>query len=209
MSTIALHAVTKVYGPVRALRGVTLEVAEGEVLAVLGHNGAGKSTLLSILGTLTTPTSGRVDFGPLGRDRPEVRRKLGWLGHETLCYADLTGRENVSFAAQLYGVSAHAVTSVVDRFGMGAYADRPLRTCSRGQRQRIALARALVHDPKLLLLDEPTTGLDAEGLQKLVAIIGDVRARGAFVVVVTHDEAFATALSARCVTLERGAIRGG
>ena len=207
MSTIALHAVTKVYGPVRALRGVTLEVASGEVLAVLGHNGAGKSTLLSILGTLTTPTSGRVDFGELGKDRKEVRTRLGWLGHESLCYADLSGRENLAFAAKLYGVPDEQVASVLARFDLGAYADRPLRTCSRGQRQRIALARALVHDPKLLLLDEPTTGLDTQGSAKLVDIVRDVANRGAFVVVVTHDASFAEACAARTVTLDRGALK--
>lgn len=184
-----------------------MDVSAGEVLAVLGHNGAGKSTLLSILGTLTTPTSGRVDFKALGRDRQEIRARLGWLGHESLCYADLSGRENLAFAGKLYGVSDEGVLAVLRRFDLGAYADRPLRTCSRGQRQRVALARALVHDPKLLLLDEPTTGLDTEGLGKLVEIVRDAASRGAFVVVVTHDVSFAEACGARTVTLERGALK--
>src|SRR5580704_1227609 len=138
---IELHNVRKAYGPVRALAGVSCMFPAGRVAVVRGANGSGKSTLLSILGTMTKVTSGRVDHGPLGRTRQEVRRTLGWLGHESLCYPDLTGRQNIELAASLHGQDAAlAFTRASRRFDLDAFADRPARTYSRGQRQRVALA---------------------------------------------------------------------
>jgi heme exporter protein A len=202
---VRLESVTKTYGPVRALVGVSATFDAGKVTVVRGANGSGKSTLLALVGTLARPTSGVVDHGALGRERSAVRAALGWVGHESLCYAELSGRENVELAARLYGHDASSVlAAAIARFDLGPFVERPVRTYSRGQRQRIALARALVHAPTLLLLDEPTTGLDAASTARLVRIVREEAARGAVVVVVTHDEAFGSAVADATVELERG-----
>jgi heme exporter protein A len=134
-----------------------------------------------------------------------VRRTLGWLGHDSLCYPDLTGRENIELAARLHGRDPRvAYTRAVERFDLRGFGERPVRTYSRGQRQRVALARALVHEPRLLLLDEPTTGLDSSSAAKLVDVVREEVARGAAVVVVTHDTGFEDAVASEVVTLERG-----
>lgn len=204
---VELHGVTKAYGPVRALVGVSCRFPGGRATIVRGPNGSGKSTLLSIVGTLARPTSGRVDHGELGRRRQEVRRSLGWLGHDSLCYPDLTGRENIELAARLFGRDPReAFASAAERFELGGFVERPARTYSRGQRQRVALARALVHAPRLLLLDEPTAGLDAVGTDRLAEVVREETARGAVVVVVTHDPVFAEAVGRSHVTLERGRV---
>jgi heme exporter protein A len=202
---VELKDVTKAYGPVRALVGVSCQFVEGRVVVVRGPNGSGKSTLLALLGALARPTSGRVDHGDMGRHRADVRRALGWLGHDSLCYPDLTGRENIELAARLHGQDApRAYARAAERFQLKAFAERAVRTYSRGQRQRVALARALVHDPRLLLLDEPTTGLDAGGAAKLIDVVREEAARGATVVVVTHDAAFEEAVGGDVVALDRG-----
>jgi ABC-type multidrug transport system ATPase subunit len=207
---IELWNVTKTYGPVRALVGLTCRIEVGRVTTIRGPNGSGKSTLLAILGMLARPTSGRVDHGPLGRTRAEVRRTLGWLGHDTLCYPDLSGRENIELAARLHGCDPDdAFSRAAVRFDLGAFAGRPLRTYSRGQKQRVALARALVHGPRLLLLDEPTSGLDVGTTARLAAVVREEAADGATVVVVTHDPGFAEAIGGNGVTLDRGrAVEG-
>lgn len=202
---VQLKEVTKTYGPVRALLGVSCQFQAGRVVVIRGPNGSGKSTLLAILGALARPTSGTVDHGDLGRRRADVRRALGWLGHDSLCYPDLTGRENIELASRLHGRDARQdCDRALERFDLRGFAERAVRTYSRGQRQRVALARALVHEPRLLLLDEPTTGLDAGGAARLVDVVREEAARGAAVVVVTHDAAFEGAIASDVVTLERG-----
>jgi heme exporter protein A len=204
---VELRNVSKTYDAVRALVGVSCSFAGGTVTAIRGPNGSGKSTLLSIVGTLVRPTTGTVDYGDLGRGRRPVRAKLGWVGHETLCYPDLTGRQNIELAARLHGCDvAQAYAAARERFELGAFAERPVRTYSRGQRQRVAVARALVHQPRLLLLDEPTTGLDAAATKRLEAVVREEAERLAVVVVVTHDTAFAEATDCRSVWLERGRV---
>ena len=200
---------TKTYPPaVRALRGVSAQFVSGKVSVVLGANGSGKSTLLAIVGTLAAATSGKVSHGALGKTRESVRRSLGWLGHDALCYADLTGRENIELSARLHGIAADAAFELArERFSLAAFAERPFRTYSRGQRQRVALARALVHEPMLLLLDEPTTGLDKAGVNILEGVVRAEAKRGAAVVVVTHDEAFATSVGDERLLLERGEVK--
>jgi heme exporter protein A len=206
---VELRGVSKTYGAVRALVGITVGFSGGEVSVVTGPNGSGKSTLLALLGTLARPTSGKVDHGALGKTREEVRASLGWVGHESLSYPDLSGRENIELAARLHGLDPKASFSRVrERFGLeDAFVDRPVRTYSRGQRQRVALARALVQQPKLVLLDEPTTGLDAAAVERLATVVREEAEGGAVVVVVTHDGAFATRIQDRHVALERGRLR--
>jgi ABC-type multidrug transport system ATPase subunit len=202
---ISLTNVTKTYGPIRALVGIHCVFNEGTITVLRGPNGSGKSTLLSIVGAMTRPTSGRIDHGPLGSKRSDIRAAIGWVGHESLCYPDLTGRENVELAASLHGCDlARAFALAADRFDLHAFANRPVRTYSRGQRQRIALARALVQTPRLLLLDEPTTGLDAAATARLEKVLRDEASAGATIVLSTHDEAFATAMGGASVRLERG-----
>jgi heme ABC exporter ATP-binding subunit CcmA len=202
---VELRNVTKTYGAVRALVGVSCRFEAGRVTVIRGANGSGKSTLLAIVATLSRATSGTVDHGAIGRTRADVRRSLGWLGHESLCYPDLSARQNIELAARLHGIDpGPAYARAVERFDLAAFGERSVRTYSRGQRQRVALARALVHAPRLLLLDEPTTGLDTSAVARLKAVVLEERERGATVVVVTHDAAFAASLEAHTVTLERG-----
>jgi heme ABC exporter ATP-binding subunit CcmA len=206
-AVIELRSVSKTYGAVRALVGVSCRFEAGRTMVVRGPNGSGKSTLLAIVATLSKATSGVVDHGELGRTREAIRRRLGWVGHDSLCYPDLTGRENIELAARLHGQNVKdAFVRAAARFDLGAFAERPVRTYSRGQRQRVALARALVHRPRLLLLDEPTTGLDAAATERLLAVVREEVAGGAAVVVVTHDAAFAQSLGAGTIGLERGRV---
>ncbi len=194
----------------RALVGVSARFEAGKATTVLGPNGSGKSTLLSLVGALSRPTSGEVDHGLLGSTRQEVRKVLGWVGHDTLCYGDLTGRENIELAARLHGLPPREVMArAAERFDLGAFADRPVRTYSRGQRQRVALARALVHRPKLILLDEPSAGLDAASVSRLLTVVREEVSGGAVVVVVTHDPALSDALGGPRLTLERGRVVPG
>jgi ABC-type multidrug transport system ATPase subunit len=184
-----------------------LAFSAGRVAVIEGPNGSGKSTLLAVIGTLARPTSGRVDHGEFGRSRREVRRSLGWVGHESLCYADLTGRENIELAARLRGLDAEQAYAAAEaRFELAGFAARAVRTYSRGQRQRVALARALVHAPKLLLLDEPTTGLDVGSTERLLQVVREEAAKGATVVVVTHDREFAREVGQDMYRVERGRV---
>jgi heme exporter protein A len=173
-----------------------------------GANGSGKSTILAIVGTLARATSGRVSHGELGRTRAEVRRTLGWVGHDSLCYPDLTGLENIELTARLQGCAQPglAVALVRERFELGPFVMRPMRTFSRGQKQRVALARALVHRPRLLLLDEPTSGLDTAATERLARVVREEAARNVVVVVVTHDLLFAEAIRGSVTTLDRGQV---
>jgi heme exporter protein A len=208
---VELRNVTKTYGPVRALVGVSCRFDEGTVSVVRGANGSGKSTLVGILATVIRPSAGRVDHSALGATHAAVRQRVGWVGHDTMCYPDLSGRENIEFAARLYGVDPDAAMArVAARFELGGFVDRPVRTYSRGQRQRVALARALVHEPRLLVLDEPTTGLDASGTERVRGVVREEAERGAAVVVVTHDREFGAGLGGgQLIELERGRTISG
>lgn len=208
ITRIDVTKLVKTFGPTVALRGVDATFHAGRLTLVEGANGSGKSTLLGILGTLVRPTSGRVEYAPLGEDRALVRRHIGWLSHETLAYPDLSGRQNIELFARLCGIDlAPEWGRVAERFELGPFVDRPLRTCSRGQKQRVALARALVHEPAVVLLDEPTTGLDKAGVARLLAIVDREVARGALVLVVSHEpELFRERAKAR-VVLERGRVK--
>ncbi|WP_437733170.1 ATP-binding cassette domain-containing protein [Sorangium sp. So ce1335] len=204
---VVARGIVKTYGTTAALRGVNATIESARLTLIEGANGSGKSTLLGILGTVIRPTSGTINYEPFGEDAGLARGSIGWLSHESLAYPDLSGRQNVELAARFHGIDAQeAWRHAEERFELGSFATRPLRTCSRGQRQRIALARALVHHPSLVLLDEPTTGLDRSGVARLLAVVEAEVARGAAVVVVSHEpDVFRQRASARLM-LERGRV---
>jgi len=210
----------KDYGRQRALAGVSMRLAAGQITALLGENGAGKSTLLSILAGITRPSRGSVtcDEQPLeSLDAEAYRRGLGVLSHEPRCYADLSPRENLRLFGRLYSVTADATVSetldaVVERWlatvGLSRAADRPARGLSRGMLQRLALARTMLHAPQLLLLDEPYTGLDQGGAELLSRLLAAERQRGAMVVVVSHDLWAVAPLCDQVLVLSRGRVAG-
>jgi heme exporter protein A len=204
---VVARKLVKSFGPIAALRGVDLELLTG-LTVIAGPNGSGKTTLLRILGCALRPTSGSVRYEPLGDDLARVRAAIGWLSHEPAAYPDLTGRANIELAAELLGLEPdRAWQRCVERFDLGRFAERPLRTNSRGQRQRIALARALVHDPSLVLLDEPTAGLDRSSVGHLKSAISELIERRAIVVVVSHDDELFSSFSSTYVNMERGRVR--
>jgi heme exporter protein A len=204
---ISVESVTRTFGAVAALRAVSLELSAGQIFMLEGENGAGKSTLLSVLATVLKPTLGRVIYEPIGEDLELVRPELGWVSHESLCYRELTGRENVELAARTYGVvDPGAWERARDRVDARAFADRPVRTLSRGQRQRIALARALVHGPSVLLLDEPWAGLDGKSSELLERALVAERERGSLVIVSSHAPEQAQRLGARRIRLAGGRV---
>jgi heme exporter protein A len=184
---VALRELGRAYGDRVALSGVTVSVAAGETLAVFGANGAGKTTLLRVLATLLRPGTGSVSV--LGRSLPRegwaVRGRIGFVAHEPLLYRDLTARENLRFHARLHAVGAARVDVLLDAVGMTRRADEPLRALSRGMAQRVAICRAVLHEPELLLLDEPFANLDPGAAGAVSGLIG--RASGAARVLITHD----------------------
>ncbi|EYF03588.1 ABC transporter ATP-binding protein [Chondromyces apiculatus] len=202
---VVARGLVKTFGSTVALRGVHATIDTARLTLIEGANGSGKSTFLGILGTVIRPTSGTVTYAPHADDRALARRSIGWLSHESLAYPDLTGRQNIELAARLHGLSAQtAWREAEERFELGNFATRPLRTCSRGQRQRIALARALVHRPSLVLLDEPTTGLDRPSVARLLDLVVAEVKRGAGVVVVSHEPDLFRDLATARIVLERG-----
>jgi heme exporter protein A len=184
---IELRGLARHFGERTALRDVTVAVAPGQTLAVLGRNGAGKSTLLRILATLLRPHAGKVSL--LGEELPRrafaVRARLGFLAHEPLLYRDLSGRENLRYHARLYGLPQERVDEVLEAVRMSSRADDPVRSLSRGMVQRLAVCRAVLHGPQVLLLDEPRANLDPGAEELVEPLIG--RASGATRVITSHD----------------------
>jgi heme exporter protein A len=208
-AALRLSKVGKIYGGRRALRDVSASFEPGRIAAVLGPNGAGKSTLLGILSTLIAPSAGEVRWGDarLGRGSP-LRARIGYVGHEPGVYGDLTATENLTLFASLYGLGEPAgrAAALLGRVGLAeAAVDAPARTFSRGMLQRLALARALVHDPALLLFDEPAAALDPAGADWLATELAAERAAGRVVVLVTHDLT-AAAVADQVVILRRGRV---
>jgi len=207
---LSLSGIGKTFGRHRALVDVNVVFTAGEVAAVLGPNGAGKSTLLGILSTLVAPSTGEVRWAdqPLGRSSP-ARCRIGYVGHDPGLYGELTAAENLSLFAALYGADAtpERVAMLLTRVGLGEVPfDAPARTFSRGMLQRLALARALAHDPALLLFDEPSSALDPAGAAWLLAELTAERAAGRIVVLVTHDLEAAAGIADQLVVLRRGRV---
>jgi ABC-type multidrug transport system ATPase subunit len=184
MRAIELADVGRAYGERVALAGVTLELEAGKTLAVFGANGAGKTTLLRILATLLRPHRGRVCV--LGRELPRegwaVRGRVGFLGHDPLLYRDLTARENLRFHARLHGVAFARIDTLLEAVGLERRGDEPVHTFSRGMVQRLAVCRAVLHEPELLLLDEPLAGLDPGAAAAVAPLLS-----GGTRVLISHD----------------------
>lgn len=207
---IKVENLSKSFGPVTALRSVNLSVAEGEFVVVVGPNGAGKTTLVRILATLSRMTTGRVSLG--GHTLPagaiQARRQIGFVGHQPLLYGDLSAEENLIFYGRLYGVSdlAARVTQTLEMLGLTHRRRELVRTFSRGMQQRLAIARAVLHQPRVLLLDEPYTGLDQDAAARLEQMLSSAGRRGCTVVMTTHDLERGLALADRVVILARGRV---
>jgi heme exporter protein A len=191
MTALELDGLTRLYGEREALAVVSLSLAEGETLVVLGANGAGKTTLLRVLATLLRPHAGevRVLEHELPGEAWAVRGRIGLLGHEPLLYRELSARENLRYHARLHGVRCERVEELLAAVGMIARAEEPVRTLSRGMVQRVAIARAVLHDPPPLLLDEPRANLDPAGAELVEPLIGPGAdpARPRTRVVCSHD----------------------
>jgi heme exporter protein A len=186
-AAIALDGLERRFGERVVLAGVSLQIGEGQTLTLFGGNGAGKTTLLRVLATLLRPHGGTASvFGASLPDEAwRVRGRVGLLGHEPLLYPQLSGRENLRLHARLHGVARERIEEVLDAVGLRERADDPVDELSRGMVQRLAAARAVLHDPPLLLLDEPRAGLDPAAAERLEPLIG--RASGRTRVLVTHD----------------------
>ncbi|HET9933997.1 MAG TPA: ABC transporter ATP-binding protein [Polyangiaceae bacterium] len=196
------------FGATAALRSVDVSFEAGTISLLEGPNGAGKSTLLSVIGTVLRPTSGDVEYSPVGSEVELVRPHLGWLAHDSHCYRELSVWENLRFAARVHGLPVEqALEDVAGRVEIRHLRDRRVGLLSRGQRQRVALARALIHRPSVLLLDEPWTGLDAASAAHLEEVIREEGAAGTLIVVVSHDDSVGKRLNARRVRLEGGRIK--
>ena len=210
--SLTVAKVSRYYGRRRALTRVSLAVRAGEVVGLLGPNGAGKSTLLGILATLIAPSSGSVRYGEQrARDLgAALRRRVGFLSHDLQLYPELTARENLEFFARLYGATtpASTVDAALDRARLTDRADDPIGGFSRGMRQRLALERALLHDPRLVLLDEPFTGLDDRSVGDLAERLRLLGHDGRMVIFATHDLDIAEGVLDRAVVLRNGRMDG-
>ena len=207
---IEVSRLTKVYGTQAALAGVSLTLPGSAVLTVLGPNGSGKTTLLRLLATLIRPTAGgaRVGGYDLGADRHAVRRLIGLVGHGTHLYDDLSAAENLAFSRALAGVPSDrgALTAALARVGLEAHADTRVRELSSGMRRRLALARVMLGQPRILLLDEPFAGLDQESMKRLEEHLHAFKAQGGSAIVVTHSLARGFAVADRVAILVGGRL---
>ena len=200
--------VSRHFGRRRVLNRVSFRVSAGEIMALLGPNGAGKSTLLSIAATLLDPSSGSVLYGETPpASGAALRARIGVLGHDLSIYPELSAAENLSFFARAYGVADvdRAVASALQRSGLDER-DDPVGQFSRGMRQRLALERALLHEPRLVLLDEPFTGLDDAATSALRTRLADLRGAGCIVLLATHDLETIGGLADRAVFLRGGKL---
>jgi heme exporter protein A len=207
---IQVKGLVKSFGHTYALRSVDLEVPQGEFLTIVGPNGAGKTTLLRILATLLKPTDGlvRIDgLDPAARGE-EIRRLVGFVSHRSLTYANLTAQENLRFYGRMYNVPAlqERVEMLLNLVGLEARRHDPVRGLSRGMQQRLSIARAIVHQPSLMLLDEPYTGLDQQATEMLRQLLRTISAESRTVVMTTHNLERALELSDSLAMLAKGRI---
>lgn len=205
---VEAEGVGKAFGRAVVLRDVTFDVAAGEVVALFGPNGAGKSTLLRVLATLMRPTAGTLRLFGDATAGAALRRRIGVVAHQSFLYPDLTARENLRYYARMYGldVAEERADAWLARVALGEAGDQIVRRFSRGMEQRLALARALMHDPDLVLLDEPWSGLDAAAGGWLEGLLRELRSAGRTVIVATHDFARGLAVATRAVVVHRGRL---
>jgi heme exporter protein A len=192
------------------LRGIDLSITQGETVAILGPNGAGKSTLLKVLATLIKPTSGLVKINGLDlkKDHIEVKKMFGYLPHSSLLYDHYTPLENLAFFGNLYGVKdiENRARKLVNEVGLSFFINEPVKNFSRGMIQRIAIARAIIHEPKIMLLDEPHTGLDQGAINILNNVVLSMKEKGCTTLMVTHDFKQAAAICDRIIIVKNGKI---
>ena len=208
---VLARGLAKHYGAIAALDGIDLEIPAGQFILLLGPNGAGKSTLLRLVATLLRPTSGTLHLHgvlPTPAGAAALRARLGLLSHHTLLYDHLTGRENLIFYARLYGLPDHraAAAAGLEMAGLAGRGEDLVGTYSRGMQQRLAIARALLHDPDLLLLDEPFSGLDRQAAGRLHGILDGARGGRRTCLLATHDLAAGAGLADRVVVLRDGRV---
>ena len=207
---IVAQSLTKQFGPFMALRGIDLDVQPGEFVTIVGPNGAGKTTLLRILATLSRPTHGHVSIAghtlPKGAD--EARRQIGLLSHQPLLYGDLTAEENLDFFGKMYDVPQleARIGQLLDQVDLFDRRTDRVRTYSRGMQQRLAIARVLLHDPAVILLDEPFTGLDPRASDRLEELLHVLKNGARAVVMTIHDLERGWAMCSRALVLARGKI---
>lgn len=202
--------IVKQVGPKTILQGINLEIRAGECVAILGPNGAGKSTLLKILATLMKPSAGIVylDGKDAWKSPEQVRGKIGLISHQSLLYDNLTARENLLFYGKMLGLTDldQRVSQLLKEVGLLLSANEQVRNFSRGMQQRLALARAILHNPPLLFLDEPFTGLDQQGIGLLNNVIGQAKTKGTTLIMVTHSFEEGLAFSDRVLVLNKGGL---
>jgi heme exporter protein A len=208
MDRLTVVDVARYFGRRKALSQVTFTCDAGDIVGLLGPNGAGKSTLLNILATLLSPSKGTITYGERTAESggADIRARIGMLGHDLFLYPELTARENLTFFAQLYGLPdvPRVVSHALEQSGLSARADDFVSGFSRGMRQRVALERALLHDPRLILLDEPFTGLDQGSAAALVSRLRNRQQAGCLIVLATHDLDIADGLLTKVVFLIDG-----
>ena len=207
---LELRDVSRLYGRRRALWHASLDARAGEVVGLFGPNGAGKSTLLGLVSTLMRPTSGGIYFGGANATTlgDGLRGRIGLLGHDLFLYSELTARENLEFFGALYGVTDHArIDAALERARLAERGGDRVAGFSRGLRQRLALERALIHEPRVVLLDEPFTGLDIESTDLLVDRLRELKSAGAIVLMATHDFDSAERVVDRMVCVKQGRVR--
>jgi heme exporter protein A len=208
-TSLSFANVSRSYGRRWALSRVSFTCNAGEIVALLGANGAGKSTLISIAAALLTQSSGSVRYGEHeSRSTPALRQRIGLVGHDLYLYPELSARENLTFYGRLHQLPdvPARVEAALDRARLSDRRDDPVHSFSRGMRQRLTLERALLHDPRLLLLDEPFTGLDDASTSGLVARLLELKARGGIVLVATHDLEVVDGVIDRAVVLRDGRV---
>jgi heme exporter protein A len=209
VSTIATRGLARRFGGRVAVSDVTLTLEEGDCLALFGPNGAGKTTLLRMLAGLLRPTSGSgMVAGVALPGGAELRAAIGYISHASMLYAALSARENVELTARLFGMrdARAAAMRALERMALSDRAEMPVRQLSRGMQQRVSIARATVHDPRVVLLDEPFTGLDDSGSAALGAHLAALRAAGTTMVLVTHQIAEGLALATHAAIMRGGAL---
>ena len=207
---IEVKGLIKKFGHKTALRKVDIFLTEGDSLALFGPNGAGKSTLIQVLSSLLQPTSGRVRIAGYDtrRDREALHQIIGLIGHQTFLYPDLTAYENLKFYGAMYGITRlnDRIAEVLDLVGLSDYRNDVVQNFSRGMQQRLSIGRAIIHDPMIMFLDKPFTGLDQEGSEDFLKLILQFRDQGKTVIMASHQLQLGLELCDRAAILKSGRI---